>query len=297
MRRRESILYLSLLALVSTGLDCGGDTTYCIRRSTLVPIPSPSLRPAALATGIVEGSFASDVVVWAQPPEAYELRNVGHYVPRGQFQGTLLFSWHRSVSLGFVWEVGVPQGAIPISEWLIAAPDDPAWGSGFHLSFHIPVHERVVIDIGCEALFSSLPSRMTYMNCDPDSDEVGSGGERSATTATLLPRLWVAVGWDFHWSHLTFAFGIRPHPYNTHISREHHDDPSTISPDLEYTLYPYVLIGWELHMAQWAHISLAVYQMLDFDPVVYAPIFGLNLRFNQLSRGRRFQPEEEDDES
>jgi hypothetical protein len=264
-------------------------TTYCIRRSALVPIPAPSQRPAALATGIIEGSVADDTVIWASPPERVEQANIGLYVPRTQLQGTLLLSPHRSVSLGFVWETGLAAGAIPISPSSLSQPDDSTGGAGLHMSFHIPISERFVLDLGCELLVYSIPSRVAFMTCDSDPDATQESGEFQTATTTLLARIWLGFGVDLGWSHLTIALGGRPHPTNVEVSLETHTSSKDIQPEIDYEFYPYLYLGWELHLARWAHLSVGIYQMLNFDPVRYAPIVGINLRLNHLSTAERYR--------
>jgi hypothetical protein len=264
-------------------------TTYCIQRAALVPISSPSQRPAALATGPIEGALGLDTVLWAAAPRAREDRNVGLYVPRVQLQGNLLFSWNRYVSLGLAWEAGVADGSVAISENNIAAPGESIGGIGPHVSFHFPLGRQFVLDLGCEVKGYSVASRIQYTECGPpDEDGIDSSGERQTSDTVILPRAWIAVSGDLRWSTITMGFGIRPQVYNTDETIEAHASSASIDTELEYEIYPYLYVGWEFHIRQVAHVSLGVYQPVMFDPVMYAPVVGVNVRLTYASRSRRF---------
>ncbi len=290
MRGIEQRIGLLTILLVFSSTVCGCvNQTYCIRRAALVPIPAPSQRPAALATGPIEGSFGNDTVLWARAPREADQRNIGLYVPRTQLQGNLLFSFGRYASFGLVGEVGLSQGALPISPNLIAPPTDPTWGVGVHLSFHIPIRDTFVIDIGCEGIFNSVPSHISYITCYPgDDDEPRESGDFFTNSLIFIPRLWIAFGADLSWSRVTAALGIRLHPTNVEVSREDHYSAAEISPQIDFETYPYVYLGWEFNLSRWAHLSVGLYQLLNFDPVVYTPIISASLRFNHVSESGRF---------
>jgi hypothetical protein len=69
-------------------------------------------------------------------------------------------------------------------------------------------------------------------------------------------------------------------------SLETHYTTFSISPRISYEPYPYVFAAWEIRITPAFYIGLTVYQPLYFDPVIYAPIFGFNLRVTHLARER-----------
>jgi hypothetical protein len=70
-------------------------------------------------------------------------------------------------------------------------------------------------------------------------------------------------------------------------SHETHLGAEGIQARLRDTIYPYAQVAWEVHLGDHAHLSLGAFQPLWFDPVAYAPVVGIGLRFNQISEGFR----------
>lgn len=71
-----------------------------------------------------------------------------------------------------------------------------------------------------------------------------------------------------------------------------HDSSDDIANALRPEVYPYVQVTWEIHLQRWFHISVGVFQPLGFDPVIYAPIVGISLRFNTVETQGPFRPEQ-----
>lgn len=279
-------------------LGCGcSPSRYCIRRTALVPVPSPSPRPARMADSVFEAGVASDVVLWARPPDRYADRNVGLHVPRVQLGGYFAFAWHSWVSLGLSWELGLPQGALPIAEGLVGGPDAPVGGMGNHVNFHFPLNDWLLLDVGCDVWAYAIQSHIEYAEaddgsaCDGASAPVASQwSSRDVATLVIVARGWAALGANLGWSDLSVSFGVRNQPVNVDATEELHDSPSDISPELSNVAYPYVSLLWEIHIQRWAHLGVTVYQPLAFDPVIYAPVVGASLRFTagEVPTGRRW---------
>ena len=65
-------------AVIAGLLACSGGPppeTFCIRRTAVVPVPAPSLRPAKQTSGIIETGVGDDTVLLAKPPKKLEGRN------------------------------------------------------------------------------------------------------------------------------------------------------------------------------------------------------------------------------
>lgn len=279
-------------AVIAGMLACGmpEPKTYCIRRSAVVPVTAPSLRPARQASGIVEAGVGNDTVLWAKPPKKLEGRNVGLYVPRDQVAGYLLFSPHRAVSMGASWETGIGRGAVPISKGLIDPPESTLGGGGFHFSLHLKLNRMVTLDLGCDLWGYGIPSRIAYIQasrCDNLPDP-GTWDRMTKNTTMFIWRTQVAFGLALGWSHLTIAFGARNQPHNVDQSKEVHYYADDIEPRLDDTVYPYLHVGWEIHIRKWVHVTVGAYQPLRFDPIIYAPILGVGLRLNQVFYHRWF---------
>lgn len=287
-------MFAILVALLQFGTGCNTTTTYCVRRSALVPVPTPPQRPAALNSGIVEGGFGVDNVLWASPPRRSSGRNVGLYVPRVQLQGNFLLAWNAYVSLGMGYEVALNDGAMAIAPGLISPPGEDSAGAGPEVRFHFPFGENFVLDIGCEVKIYGVSSNIEYSECEGDLNEDGvlEQGTRTEHTTFILPRVWLAVGGELGWSTVTMGAGIRPHPTNTDETVETLGSSSDISPEFDYTMYPFLFFGWEFHIRRIAHIGVTIHQPLLFDPVAYAPVLGINLRLTHLSDGHRFNTQE-----
>jgi hypothetical protein len=99
-------------------------------------------------------------------------------------------------------------------------------------------------------------------------------------------RTQLAVGLDFHWSYLTFGAGVRNQFHNVDKSLEDHYTSTSISPRIHSAVYPYVFLSWEFRVTDWFHLGATVFQPLFFDPVIYAPIFGVNIRLTHLAPER-----------
>lgn len=279
---RKSIL-LGLLLLGAFLSVASSQKRYCVRRAAVVPIPAPSMRPAKQASGYVEAGLASDTLFYAKPPRKLAGRNVGLYVPREQLGGFLAFSPHPIVSIGTSFEYGLGVGAVPISEGLIPPPKQGVGGGGLHFSLHFKVHPMVTLDWTSDIWGYEIPSRVAYKQSDDCENEQydETWSEKIMATRLIIARTQVSVGLDFGHSHLTVGAGLRNHPYNKDATVETHTSSSDINAALSDAAYPYVHAGWEFHFNEWAHATVGIYQPLNFDPVIYAPIVGISFRFTQ----------------
>jgi hypothetical protein len=292
-RSRRNLLLLQRAALVVLMLGAAflsiasSKRTYCVRRAAVVPLPAPSMRPAKQASGYVEAGLASDTAIWAKPPKRLAGRNVGLYVPREQLGGFLAFSPHPIVSVGTSFEYGLGAGAVPISKGLIPPPKRGVGGGGLHFSLHFKLSPMVTLDWTSDVWGYEIPSRVAYTekpsggDC-PDYDS--SWSDKIISTRLAIARTQLAVGLDFGRSHLTLGMGLRNHPYNDDATEEAHWDDDDIGPRLEHAAYPYIHAGWEIHITEWAHATVGIYQPLNFDPVIYAPIIGVSFRITQVVR-------------
>lgn len=277
--------------VASSGVGCSV-THYCVRRAALVPAPAPAMRPMRQAVGYVEANVSSETVAWAKPPRRLEGSNVGLYVPREQISGQLLFSPHRVFTLGLSFEAGFPGGAVPISPGLIQPPTSGIGGSGFHMGFHFQLSPRVTLGWSCDVWNYAIASRVAYYEV-PDEHSSCQGLPDSSTwpqkhksSLLLVGRTQVGIGLDFGWSHLSVGGGVRNQPHNVDESMESHYSSSGISPRISSVPYPFAYLMWEVRLARWAYAGITVYQPLYFDPIIYAPIFGLSLRLTHLARER-----------
>jgi hypothetical protein len=78
-------------------------------------------------------------------------------------------------------------------------------------------------------------------------------------------------------------------------SLEVHYIDDTIGPRIRSAAYPYVFVSWEFRATDWLHIGATVYQPLNIDPVIYAPIFGVNIRITHVDRWRNRRVNRGDD--
>ena len=286
------VLVLGLLVAAGGLCMATSETTpkrYCIRRSATVPVPAPSLRPATRSAGNIEAGVSNDTVLWAKQPKRLQGSNVGLYVPRDQLAWFLTSSWHPMVSLGVSGEAGVGRGPIAISDGLIAPPRESPVGGGAHLGLHFKVSRRLVVDFSCDLWAYRIPSRIASYQSDtceglPDPR---TWNRQTKTTTTFVGRAQLALGIALGWSHLTLGTGLRNHPHNVDETSELHTSPGEILPELEHAVYPFVFALWEIHATGWLHVALSVYQPLNFDPVIYAPILGISLRLHH--RAQRHQ--------
>jgi hypothetical protein len=195
-------------------------------------------------------------------------------------------------SIGFSWEYGFGYGAVPVSEGLIKPPERGVGGTGLSVGFHHKVHERITLDFGCDLWAYGIPSRIAYYEASdctglPPPDTWPS---KITTTGWFIGRAHMAVGISLGWSHLTIAFGVRNQPHNVDKSEESHYGPRDIDARLRNATYPFATIGWEINLSQYAHITVGIYQPLNFDPVIYAPVVGISFRFNQIYDHPWFNP-------
>ncbi|MFN2167555.1 MAG: hypothetical protein ACK2U9_14975 [Anaerolineae bacterium] len=300
MSRRMVSLLLPPTLIVTAALAQGGcfPTRYCVQRAAIVPIPAPSMRPARQAAGIVEGDIGSETAVFVKPPKRLEGANVGLYVPREQLSGYLLFSPHPVFSIGMSFETGFADTAMPISPGLIDPPRLNIGGTGLHVALNFKVAPKVTIGWSCDVWFYSISSRVNYI----ESSDCSTAGDpntwpsKEILSVGFTGRTQVAVGYDFKWSYLTFGTGIRNQLHNVGESVEYHYLEEGIGPRIRSAAYPYVFLSWEIRATDWLHIGATVYQPLNVDPVIYAPIFGINIRLNQVdrSRGRQGPPTQGD---
>jgi len=283
-----SIVFLFAFFVVLGGVGCGPPTTYCIRRAALVPIPTPPARSASLAQGPIEASISDDNVLWASPPHRWGDRNIGLYIPRVQLQGNVLLTWNNYVRLAFAWEMALHGGAVPIAPGLIEPPEETSFGIGGHVSLHFPIGDQFVLDIGCEVKPHWVTSRIAYAECEDDGFVTGEWEEKDEGAFYLLPRAWLALGADLGWSSITAGLGVRAHPTNLEATVEDHISPGGIDDEIGFEAYPFVYMGWEIHVRRIAHFTVGLTQPLRFDPVAYAPIFGLSFRLTYPSSEYQF---------
>jgi len=257
---------------------------YCIRRAALVPVPAPSLRPARQATGYLEADVSSETLSYARPPKKLEGRNVGLYVPREQLAGHLLVSPIRFLTFGLSFEAGFPQNAVPISRGLIQPPNSAIGGAGFHFGLDFKVNQKVTLSFACDAWPYWIRSRIAYFDmgteggsCDGLPDPK-TWPQMAKSTRTFLTRAQLGVGIALGWSYLSVAAGVRNQPYNRDATREIQMDPGEIDPHILQVVYPYIAINWEIEATSWLGVGLTIYQPLNFDPVIYAPVIGINFR-------------------
>jgi hypothetical protein len=250
------------------------------------------MRPVRQALGYVEADVSSETALWARPPKRLEGANVGLYVPREQLAGQLLFSPHRTVTFGLSYETGLPGSAVPISPGLVRPPVLPIGGTGLHFGLHFQVSRRVTIGWSCDAWSYSITSRVAYYQV-PSEESSCSGlpdpntwPQVHKSTWLFVGRTQLGVGLDFGWSHLSLGAGLRNQPHNVDESMEFEVHPTLISARIESVPYPFAYLIWELRLAKWAYVGVTMYQPLYFDPIVYAPIFGISFRITHLARER-----------
>lgn len=277
---RNSAMMLGLFVVLLLTSNCvPTPKKYCIRRTALVPVPSPSMRSASMSKSRLEGSVGMDTVLAAFTPQRLEGRNVGLYIPRFQFAGNLMVGILPELRMGFSWEAGLSEMSVPIAPGLIRPPQGAIGGGGLRIATTFKVHSRVTIDMGCDFWLYNIRSNIQYSECEGSGGRVGNNW-RSKTSSVVIPmiRFQSAVGIDLNWSHLTFGVGGRTQPHNTDATVEVLHTPGEITPQLNTTFYPYAFVSWEFHISDWAHLSASVYQPLLFDPVIFAPILGFQFR-------------------
>lgn len=294
MSRKAARLVLPwTLVLTAAALGQSGCTSqrYCVRRAALVPIPAPSLRPARQAEGYIEANIGSETAAFVKPPKRLAGANVGLYVPREQLSGYLLFSPHRVLSIGLSYETGFADTAMPVSRGLIDPPQLNIGGTGLHMALNFKVNRQVTIGWSCDAWFYSISSRVAYIaieeneTCD-DHPYPTNWSSKQTMSFGFTGRTQLAVGLDFRWSYLTFGAGVRNQFHNVEKSIEDHYTTASISPKIRSAAYPYVFLSWEFRVTDWFHLGATVFQPLFFDPVIYAPIFGVNIRLTHLAPER-----------
>lgn len=278
----------ALLLVAALALPGCTSTRYCVQRAALVPIPAPSLRPARQADGYVEANIGSETAAFVKPPKRLAGANVGLYVPREQLSGYLLFSPHRVFSFGLSYELGFADTAIPVSRGLIKPPVFNIGGTGLHMALNFKVTEQLTVGWSCDAWFYGVASRVNYIedsgnNCDTDPNTWTS---KQTMSYGFTGRTQIALGANFGWSYLTFGAGVRNQFHNVEKSIEHHYTSATISPKIRSNAYPYAFLSWEFRATDWLYIGATVFQPLYFDPVIYAPIFGVNIRITHLAAER-----------
>jgi len=263
--------------------------SYCVRRAALVPIPAPSLRPARQAEGYIEANVGSETAAYVKPPKRLAGANVGLYVPREQLSGYLLFSPHRILSIGLSYETGFADTAMPISRGLIDPPNFNIGGTGLHMALNFKATRQVTIGWSCDAWFYGVSSRVNYIeaaSCDEPLPDPNTWASKQTMSYGFTGRTQLAVGVDFRWSYLTLGAGIRNQFHNVEEALEEHYSTTSISPKIRSTAYPYVFLTWEFPVTGWFHVGATVFQPLFFDPVIYAPIFGVNIRLTHLAPER-----------
>lgn len=261
---------------------------YCVRRAALVPAPAPALRPARQTLGYVEADVSAETAAWAKPPRRLLGRNVGLYIPREQFSGQLLFSPHRVVSFGFSFESGLPEGAVPVAPGQIQPPAHAIGGSGLHFALHFKASERITIGWSSDIWAYVIASRIAYREASSCAGlpDPRTWSQMHKDTLTFIGRTQLGAGFDFGWSHLTVGAGVRNQPHNVDESLEVEYTPADIDPRISHTVYPFIYLNWEFRLARWLYLGATVYQPLNFDPVIFAPIFGINLRMTHVARER-----------
>lgn len=285
MKTRVSFVCSMWLCTALVLAGCAEPTRYCIKRSALVPMPSPIQRPATQSTGYVEAGLSNDTLLFAQGPKRLAGRNVGLYVPRNQFAGYLLFSPHPAISIGSSWEAGLGVGSIPISAGTLSSPKQSIGGGGFHVSAHFKLNERVTLDWGCDIWIYRILSHVSYAPCDIDGKLLERPTNDLFASVFPLVRSQLSVGFKLGWSQLTVSLGARNQPYNAEYTEESHYTTATINPAISQAFYAYAHIGWEIHATEWLHFSINAYQPLTFDPIIFYPTVGVNIRITQTIPG------------
>lgn len=263
---------------------------YCVRRSALVPLPSPALRPARPNPTVMEVGLGTETLVWAEPSTTEKGQNLGIYLPRQQISWFMLLSPHPAVSFGFSGEAGLADGAVPMGSGLLQSPGVSPWGLGVSLRVRLTIRRILTLEWGCDMWGYAIPDRVAYIkpaNTCSDVQTPLSQWPQNGTriTAEFIGRTYGAMGIRLGWSHLTFAVGVRNHLYNVGVRYERVEDESDIGPALTYVPYPYFQIGWEIRITDWLQVMVGAYQPLASNPVSYAPIIGIGLRLTDMAFG------------
>jgi len=249
------------------------------------------MRPVRQAIGYVEGDVSSETALWAKPPRRLEGANVGLYIPREQLAGRLLLSPHRTVLMGISYEAGFPGGAVPISPGLIQRPDLSIGGTGLYFGMNFKISPKLTFGFSCDAWSYTISSRVAYHVANTDDGCEGLPDPRTwpqmhKYTWIFVGRAQAGLGVDLGWSHLSFGGGVRNQPHNVDESKELHISLAFISARIDSVAYPFAYINWEVRLAPWAYAGITMYQPLNFDPIIYAPIIGITLRLTHVARER-----------
>jgi hypothetical protein len=266
------------LLLFASLLCAPACTTYSVRRSALVPHIAPVARSGQPIQGKAEVALGSPTAFSFQTPREGDRANAGLYLPTVQIDGSLRARIGHDLDLGFVWDQGLDDGAVRISDDQPKPRGGDTYGGGVSLFYSAEVGPAFRLGMAADLLVYSVPvveHRTCVSNCF-EASTVVTEDRRSVSVLSLgLVPSWHEGRWT--------VFGgltAKNHPTNTKgeidsvLSSPDESDADDIRPG------PFNLIaavGAEVELAHGVRGLVQLYQPLTQEPVVYGPSVGVEI--------------------
>ncbi len=256
---------MPLIVIISAAL--AGCARYSVRRSALVPQPTPTLRTGQPMERVAELSLGMSTLASVQAPAEGD-DSAGLHISRHQANGNLRFRPTRNFDLGIIMERGFSSGATALASDQPTPDHGDAVGFGTSLHYSIETRDPGFrIGIGADLLTYNIPNveyRTCYENCD------GVVATEVVEKNTMVPVYSVAVTPSWRLQRWTVHGGvtIRNHPSIARGGTEGFYDTD----DLEAGP-PNVIIsaGAEYALANGIKAAVVVHKNLAIDPVEYGP--------------------------
>lgn len=148
---------LAALGTLSSCLPTPPEPVFAVRRSALVPHPSPPIRTGHPISGVRASLRDSTLLVPIEPVET-DGANAGLYVARHNVGFDLRTALSRSVDFGLHIDTALLRGAMPIAKDATRPPyGDHATGAGISLGASAPLTGPWRLGFAAELGFVSIP--------------------------------------------------------------------------------------------------------------------------------------------
>jgi hypothetical protein len=245
-----------------------GCARYSVRRSALVPQPTPTMRTGQPMERAAELSVGMGTLASAQAPVEGD-DSAGLHISRHQANGNLRFRPTRNFDLGIILERGFSSGATALASDQPTPDHGDAIGFGTSLHYSIETRDPGFrIGVAADLLTYNIPN-VEYRTCVENCE--GVVATEVVEKNTMVPVYSVAVtpSWRVHqqWT-VHGGVTIRNHPIIARGGTEGFYDTD----DLEAGPPNVILsVGAEYALENGIKAAVVVHKNMAIDPVEYGP--------------------------
>ena len=269
------VILVTLLGLAA----CTPEPLYYVKRSALVPHPTPSTHSGRAPDGAVELSVAQSTVLVPVEPTETPGANAGLYVARDNLGLAARFRVGRHSDLGLSLEVGREQGAMKIARDAPAAPhlgDTEAFGLGWQTE--LPIDHHFSIGVGMELALHAVPYHeegTCIANC---KYAVNKSYEENSVNTVLTGKLWLLPSWRE--GRVTVYGGLTYLNHPTNTKRDIQGAYAWDDGDEVRSGPGYALLGGgvEVNLGAGFHPFLQIFQPVSTSVASYGPVLGAGLK-------------------